>query len=162
MNQERVLTFGKYKGQDMKYIILAHIGYIMWCLENLKWFRLNEEEQALYDAVAILIKKDQDRLEIPFPTEIMYKHVKDREALRCLMTPFFHEGDFISVHERDIDNPIVQSVMKYVGAVKTRRTCSTLRDLAHCMNREIERARFNDENDDDIFGGWGSMNNYKD
>ena len=39
MNQERVLTFGKYKGQDIKYIILIHIGYIMWCLENIDWFK---------------------------------------------------------------------------------------------------------------------------
>lgn len=43
---ERKITFGKYKGQDIKYIMLAHIGYIMWYLENLKWFHLNDEEQA--------------------------------------------------------------------------------------------------------------------
>jgi hypothetical protein len=30
------------------------------------------------------------------------------------------------------------------------------------MNKEIERARLNCESDEDIFGGWGSMNDYKD
>ena len=30
------------------------------------------------------------------------------------------------------------------------------------MNKEIERAQFNGETDEDIFGGWGSMNDYKD
>lgn len=35
MKEERKLTFGKYKGQEIKYIILTHIGYIMWCFENI-------------------------------------------------------------------------------------------------------------------------------
>lgn len=68
MNQDRILTFGKYKGQEIKYIILTHIGYIMWLFENLKWFRLNEEEQALYDAIAIMIKKS-DFTDMPFLDE---------------------------------------------------------------------------------------------
>ena len=34
MNQDRILTFGKYKGQEIKYIILTHIGYIMWLFEK--------------------------------------------------------------------------------------------------------------------------------
>ncbi|RGV56508.1 hypothetical protein [Bacteroides fragilis] len=164
MNQERKLTFGKYKGQDIKYIILTHIGYIMWCFENISWFKLTDEEQALYDAVAIMIKRDN--LEMTFPTEIMYKYIKDREALRDLKTPFICNGDFTSVRKRDIDSPIVKSVMKYnVGAVIESRKCSTLSDLYclnHSMNKEIERARFNGETDEDIFGGWGSMNDYKD
>lgn len=56
--------------------------------------------------------------------------------------------------------------MKYnVGAVIESRKCSTLSDLYclnHSMNKEIERAQFNGETDEDIFGGWGSMNDYKD
>ena len=164
MNKERKLTFGKYKGQDIKYIILTHIGYIMWCFENISWFKLTDEEQALYDAVAIMIKRDN--LEMTFPTEIMYKYIKDREAFRDLKTPFICNGDFTSVRKRDIDNPIVKSVKKYnVGAVIESRKCSTLSDLYclnHSMNKEIERAQFNGETDEDIFGGWGSMNDYKD
>ena len=158
MNEDRKLTLGKYKGQDIKYIILTHIGYIMWCFENLGWFKLTDEEQALYDAIAIMIKRDN--LEMTFPTETMYKHVKDREALRNLRTPFICNGDFTSVRERDIDNPIVKSVMKY-SAVATS-TLSDLHCLNHSMNKEIERARLNGESDYDIFGGWGSMNDYKD
>lgn len=87
MNKERKLTFGKYKGQDIKYIILTHIGYIMWCFENISWFKLTDEEQALYDAVAIMIKRDN--LEMTFPTEIMYKYIKDREAFRDLKHHLF-------------------------------------------------------------------------
>lgn len=35
-----------------------------------------------------------------------------------------------------------------------------LTGLAHCMNKEIERAYDNGETDEDIFGGWGDMNDY--
>lgn len=55
--KERTLTFGKYKGQEIKYIILTDIGYIVWCFENIRRFKLTDEEQAIYDAVAIMIKK---------------------------------------------------------------------------------------------------------
>ena len=76
MQDERKLTFGKYKGQDIKYIILTHIGYIMWCFENINWFKLTDEEQDLYDAIAIMIKKE--RLQMTFPVEMMCKNVKNR------------------------------------------------------------------------------------
>ena len=74
MTKDRQMTFGKYKGEDIKYIILTHIGYIMWCFENIEWFKLTDEEQDLYDAIAIMIKKE--RLPMTFPVEMMYKHMK--------------------------------------------------------------------------------------
>ena len=46
-NKERTLTFGKYKGQEIKYIILTDIGYIVWCFENIRRFKLTDEEQAI-------------------------------------------------------------------------------------------------------------------
>ena len=30
----------------------------MWCLEHIEWFSLTDEEQAIYDALAIMIKKE--------------------------------------------------------------------------------------------------------
>lgn len=95
MKEERKLTFGKYKGQDIKYIILTHIGYIMWCFDNIDWFKLTDEEQALYDAIAIMIKKEH--LPMTFPVEMMYKHVKDRESYEKLKTPFTFNYGYISL-----------------------------------------------------------------
>lgn len=159
---ERKITFGKYKGQDIKYIMLAHIGYIMWCLENLKWFHLNDEEQALYDALAIMIKKQN--LEMTFPTETLYKHIKDKEKFEHLITPFTYTGNYTSVFGKDIDNPIAKSVMKYKINSKSkniaRPTIKELSGLMHSINKEIEIAEANNETDEDIFGGWS--NDYKD
>ena len=53
--KERTLTFGKYKGQEIKYIILTDIGYIVWCFENIRRFKLTDEEQAIYNEVEIMI-----------------------------------------------------------------------------------------------------------
>ena len=41
----RKMTFGKYKGQPILKVIAEHIGYIMWCFENINWFELTEDEQ---------------------------------------------------------------------------------------------------------------------
>lgn len=73
--KERTLTFGKYKGQEIKYIILTDIGYIVWCFENIRRFKLTDEEQAIYDAVAIMIKKSD--WQMTFPMWLMYKHIKN-------------------------------------------------------------------------------------
>lgn len=171
MKEERKLTFGKYKGQDIKYIILTHIGYIMWCFENINWFKLTDEEQALYDAIAIMIKKE--RLPMAFPVEMMYKHVKNREALDKLDTPFTFNGEYTSYKVSEKDNPICKSIEKYriCRTIRTRtQECSSFCDLSlgdlggfsHSMNKEIERARLNGESDEEIYGTWGSMNDYKD
>lgn len=163
MSQDRKLTFGKYKGQDIKYIILTHIGYIMWCLENISWFKLTDEEQALYDAIAIMYKKESAPM--TFPVELMYKHIKNRETLDKLKTPFFLNGEFIAYYMSEKDNPICKSIEKYITSVQQDRghnlSMGDLYALNHSMNKEIERAYCNGESDEDIYGGWGSMNDYR-
>lgn len=170
MKEERKLTFGKYKGQEIKYIILTHIGYIMWCFENINWFKLTDEEQALYDAIAIMIKKEH--LPMAFPVEMMYKHIKDRESYEKLKTPFTFNYGYISLKMSEKDNPIFNSIEKYITH-KIRRNSTQeyssfeslsgdLTGLSHSMNKEIERARLNGESDEEIYGTWGSMNDHKD
>lgn len=168
MNQERTLTFGKYKGQEIKYIILTHIGYIMWCFENINRFKLTDEEQAIYDAVAIMIKKYD--MQMTFPVELMYKHIKNREAFERLDTPFVEYHGHTCCKKEDVDNPIYKSVEKYKGPQITMPERSSigslsldgLRNLSRAMDKEIERAYSNGESDDDIFGGWCSISDYKD
>lgn len=111
---ERTLTFGKYKGQEIKYIILADIGYIVWCLENLKRFKLTDEEQAIYDAVAIMIRKSNWEMLMTFPIASMHNHIKNRDAFEKLETPFIEGFACISFKESEKDNPVCKSIEKYV------------------------------------------------
>lgn len=145
MNQERILTFGKYKGQEIKYIILTHIWYIMWCFENINWFKLTDEEQALYDAVAIMIKKEC--LQMTFPVELMYKHIENMEAFERLETPFISFDGYTSFRESEKDNPICKSVEKHITS-NIHRSITTggfsaggLVGLIHAMDKDIEVAR---------------------
>lgn len=107
---DRQFAFGKYKGQDIKEIILTHIGYVMWCFENINGFYLNDEEQMVYDACAICIKKYN--VEMAFPVELMYKYVKNREALDNLDTPFIDRGGYQQIV--DTESPVYASVKKYL------------------------------------------------
>lgn len=106
--EDRKLTFGKYKGQPVKKIILTHIGYIMWCLSNLTWFKLDTEEQDLYDAVALSIL-DSD-CETVYPKENLKPYITNPS-----MEPIFGitcDG-VIYVKEEAKNSPIVKGVMKY-------------------------------------------------
>ena len=86
----RLMTFGKYKGEPILKVIAQHIGYIMWCFENLSWFKLNEVEQKFYDWQAIAIKKYD--MPMTFPVDLMYKHIQDKDALYRLETPYVFMG----------------------------------------------------------------------
>lgn len=108
--EERKLTFGKYKGDPIKKIILTHIGYIMWCLDNLNWFKLNEDEQELYDAMATAIVKYN--IEMVFPIDKMVSFIKNKEAFDNKTTPFRLDGNG-NIWPEDIKSPIVKGVLKY-------------------------------------------------
>lgn len=163
--KERVFSFGKYKWQEVKVIILSHIGYIVWCFENIKGFRLSDEEQSIYDAVAIMIRKEG--CQMTFPTEPMYKYVRDKKALELLKTPFTCINGYTFFKKSDRDNPIYESVKKYIASRRKGNNISGwssvggLSYLAQAMNSEVERAYLNGESDEEIFGVWGSMSDYK-
>lgn len=40
-----IFTFGKYKGQDVNAIIASNPKYVKWCLKNIPYFSLNEEQK---------------------------------------------------------------------------------------------------------------------
>ena len=96
MNADRTINFGKYKGTPIKQLILEHIGYIYWCLFNLKWFKLKY------------------KINLGFPVQELSKHIKDKDRYLKRETPFIISKDgIISYYLKDKDNPIISSVLKY-------------------------------------------------
>lgn len=108
----RILKFGKYKGKSYTKIILTHIGYIMWCLNNLSQFRLTDEEQELYDAVAIAII-DSSFVKTPFPKEGLIVHIKDKNALENRDTPIYFTPDLKVMCNKQ--SPIYKRVIDEIG-----------------------------------------------
>ena len=126
--EDRKLTFGKYKGQPVKKIILTHIGYIMWCLSNLTWFKLDTEEQELFDAVALSIL-DSD-CETIYPKENLKPYIANPS-----MEPIFgitHDG-VIYVKAWAKNNPIVKGIMKYRNLTSDRYL--DFGGLMHSLNK---------------------------
>ena len=108
----RVFKFGKYKGKSYTKIILTHIGYIMWCLNSLDWFRLTDEEQELYDAVAIALIKSSS-IKTPFPKEELAVHIKDKNALENRETPIYFTPDLTVMCNKQ--SPIYKRAIEELG-----------------------------------------------
>lgn len=100
----REMTFGKYKGITIFELIITHIGYIMWCLKNVNSFYLNEEEQDLYDAVAISVIRDD--LYKTFPLEGLKEFIKDKKSLEKLDSPVMNDekGSYLSYPHKTISD----------------------------------------------------------
>lgn len=143
--EDRILNFGKYKGQKIKYILLTHIGYIMWCLENISWFRLTSEEQELYDAVALMVKKYD--IETIFPKEPLYKHIKNKN----LKTPLFMNGDCIAISWDALDTPLGNYVKEYIhiSSYKPISLSELSRQQSNMIKEELDP--YNTSDDYDLF-----------
>jgi hypothetical protein len=37
------MTFGKYKGCTIEEVLYHHPSYIVWCINNVRFFKINEE-----------------------------------------------------------------------------------------------------------------------
>ena len=149
MNQDRTINFGKHKGTPIKKLILEHIGYIYWCLSNLKWFKLNNDEQALYDALAIANIKY--KIDFVFPVDYLSDHISDKESLKRGITPFSISKDgIISFFIQDKDSPIILDILKYKddSMRSARLTTSNMADMTKYLFEPIY-----DEPLDDYFMG---------
>ena len=153
--ENRVFHFGKYKGEEIKYVILTDIGYIAWCLNNISSFLLNDEEWVIYDAIAIMFKKYG--VEPPIKEEVMYRYVKDKEKLKNLDTPFVYKHGYITTG-RGRNDSVCKIIDKYKVSNSTNQ--GTGWELLCEMGRMIEKDMLAEE--EASFCGWGTMNDYKD
>ena len=146
MNEDRTINFGKYKGTAIKQLILEHIGYIYWCLGNLEWFKLNADEQALYDAVAIANIKYE--IDLVFPVRELAKFIVDKDKYSKLDTPFIISRDGIIRYAiKDTDNPIISSILKYKDTnIKPLAPLTTAQ--MQCINKYIFELIDNEPLDD--------------
>ena len=150
MNDDRTLNFGKNKGTRIKQLILEHIGYIYWCLGNLNWFKLNADEQALYDAVAIANIKYE--IDLVFLVRELAKFIVDKDKYSKLDTPFIISRDGVIRYAiKDSDNPIISDALKYKDD-NIKPLASLTTEQMGCINRYMFTP-IDDEPLDDFFIG---------
>ena len=51
-------TFGKYKGRDVDEIICASPFYVKWCLENVSFFSITDEQKKKLDKIIDEIEEE--------------------------------------------------------------------------------------------------------
>lgn len=144
----RKLTFGKYKGEYILYIIDTHIGYIMWCLENLPWFKLTDIEQKYYDWCAIAIVKYD--LPMTFPVDLMCKHIKDADSYKTLSTPLIWDGYNFRIRLNDQE---MLNMLTVVGVIVADTPDVDLSGLNHSFEKDAQIALEKAESEKDVFGG---------
>lgn len=144
----RKLTFGKYKGEYILYIISTHIGYIMWCLENLSWFKLTDIEQKYYDWCAIGIVKYS--LPMTFPIDLMCRHIKDTDSYKTLSTPLVWNGsDFrIRLNDQEMLNMLTEA-----GVIECGVPDIDLSGINRSFEKDAQIALEKAESEEDVFGG---------
>jgi len=131
----RKINFGKYKGSTIKWLILAHIGYVMWCINNVKYFKLDEKEQELFDYMAIAMLKYKPAM--TFPIEDLRPLIKNAEALEKMDTPFIlHNGSTQISKEHPLYKEILCNYREFDDE-NFRRYTNGLLEISDCAKKEF-------------------------
>lgn len=143
---ERNITFGKYKGQPINKIIIEHPDYILWCLSNLSWFKLTDDEHMLFDSISIAILKSD--VQVVYPKDELKRHIRDINALENGNTPFriSKNGDVWVEDER---NPVVKPILKYRRKAKAFYH-DGLAGIAHSFDKMMSTMDELDEYEDGL------------
>ena len=116
----------------------------MWCLSNLTWFKLDTEEQELFDAVALAVL-DSD-CETTYPKENLKPFITNPS-----MEPVFglsYDG-VLYVKKEAKNNPIAKGVMKYRTLTSDRYL--DFGGLMHSLNKMFLVSGDDDMTDYDDF-----------
>ena len=55
------LTFGAHKGRDLGSVISMEPSYIVWALDNVEWFTIDDEAQKMLDDV---LESEGDQMDL--------------------------------------------------------------------------------------------------
>ena len=160
---------GRYKGKKITEVILADVSYIAWCLKNVTWFSLTEDEQRVFDAVVTMCLRYDVKVEGNMKE--MCRMVKDRDSLKRLQTPLIWAGGCILKDPSFEGDPVHALVDPYLSppskkeerevrkpnrrgnGYQNNRRNSDNRYRTRPSNRN-NRQRSGLLDDDDLFGGW--------
>lgn len=82
MTEETDMTFGKYKGMTLGWILATNLKYLKWCHENVAWFKIEHPEKL--DEVLDLIAAEDNRIWV----EQQHKNREERATnMRLYGTP---------------------------------------------------------------------------
>lgn len=171
---------GRYKGKKITEVILLDVSYVAWCLKNVTWFSLTEDEQRVFDAVVTMCLRYDVKVEGNMKE--MCQMVKDRDSLKRLQTPLIWAGGCILKDPSFMDDPVHKLVNPYLDPPskkkerelrktdqqdRNNRGGNRYRNNGYQNNRRGNDGRYRPRpsnrgngrgsgllDDDDLFGGW--------
>ena len=127
----KTFTFGKYKGRSVIDVLNENPAYVEWCVNNIKWFRLNDAEQKRLNEITKAVNIVYYQYPYSFPRGKGASKVLIERALEYLE----NKNTFILKYKKDHSN------------------VNFLESIAHSLFKEFDRMSDSEmEEMNDIFG----------
>ncbi len=127
----KIFTFGKYKGRSIIDVLNENPFYVEWCVNNIKWFRLDDAEQKRLNEITKAINIVYYQYSYSFPRGKGASKILIERALEYLE----NKNAFILKYKKDYSN------------------VNYLESMAHSLFKEFDRMSDSEmEEMNDIFG----------
>ena len=96
----KTFTFGKYKGRSIMSVLDENPAYVEWCVNNIKWFSLDDTEQKRLNEIAKAVNIVYYQYPYSFPRGKGASNVFIERALEYLE----NKNTFILKYKKDHSN----------------------------------------------------------
>ena len=127
----KIFTFGKYKGRSVLDILNENPAYVEWCVNNIKWFSLDDTEKKMLNEITKAINIVYYQYPDSFPRGKGASKILVKRALEYLE----NKNAFILKYKKDYSN------------------VNCLESMAHSLFKEFDQMSDSEmEEMNDIFG----------
>lgn len=119
----KTFTFGKYKGRSVIDVLNENPAYVEWCINNIKWFSLDDTEQKMLNEITKAIN-------------IVYYQYPDSFPRGKGASKILYERAFEYLENKE------EFAIKYKKSKKHINSADyieSLESLAHCLYKEYDR-----------------------
>lgn len=119
----KTFTFGKYKGRSVIDVLNENPAYVEWCINNIKWFSLDDTEQKMLNEITKAIN-------------IVYYQYPDSFPRGKGASKILYERAFEYLKNKE------EFAIKYKKNKKHINSADyieSLESLAHCLYKEYDR-----------------------
>ena len=127
----KTFTFGKYKGRSVIDVLNENPAYVEWCINNIKWFSLDDTEQKMLNEITKAINIVYYQYPYSFPRGKGASTILIERALEYLE----NKNTFILKYKKDYSN------------------VNCLESMAHSLFKEFDQMSDSEKEEmNDIFG----------
>lgn len=117
----KTFTFGKYKGRSVIDVLNENPAYVEWCINNIKWFSLDDTEQKMLNEITKAIN-------------IVYYQYPDSFPRGKGASKILYERAFEYLKNKE------EFAIKYSKKhINSADYIESLESLAHCLYKEYDR-----------------------